>query len=188
MEGHLVKELESHTCPICYELMVPPQHGPVLLFPCGHSFCSEVRWRNATAARRGVSSVRASANSHAQRAPPQCLDHHMVTHGKGLCPFCRMPIKSRAANIALQQLIQGYAARKDKLRSRGDAPALASWDGPPSGVPVPVAGPGRGGGSENDDTDDYKRQLDMLLVRCRVLWNEAEDCAQEVPGWEGLAP
>lgn len=42
LEGHLVKELESHTCPICYELMVPPGHGPVLLFPCGHSFCSAV--------------------------------------------------------------------------------------------------------------------------------------------------
>ncbi len=41
MEARLAKEIESHTCPICYELMVPPAHSPTLLFPCGHTFCSE---------------------------------------------------------------------------------------------------------------------------------------------------
>ena len=39
MEARLAKEIESHTCPICYELMVPPAHSPTLLFPCGHTFC-----------------------------------------------------------------------------------------------------------------------------------------------------
>ena len=41
LEARLAKEIESHTCPICYELMVPPAHSPTLLFPCGHTFCSE---------------------------------------------------------------------------------------------------------------------------------------------------
>ena len=35
-----LQEIASHTCPICYELMVPPDHSPMLLFPCGHSFCA----------------------------------------------------------------------------------------------------------------------------------------------------
>ena len=35
IEGSLTQEIESHTCPICYELMVAPQHAPILLFPCG---------------------------------------------------------------------------------------------------------------------------------------------------------
>lgn len=39
--GYLASELESTTCPICYELMQAPQHTPTLLFPCGHTFCIE---------------------------------------------------------------------------------------------------------------------------------------------------
>ena len=41
LEARLAKEIESHTCPICYELMIPPAHSPTLLFPCGHTFCSQ---------------------------------------------------------------------------------------------------------------------------------------------------
>lgn len=36
MDTFLSKELETqNTCPICYELMVPPTRAPCLLFPCG---------------------------------------------------------------------------------------------------------------------------------------------------------
>jgi len=40
LEGFLATEIESHTCPICYELMRAPTHSPMILFPCGHSFCA----------------------------------------------------------------------------------------------------------------------------------------------------
>lgn len=40
IEGSLSQEIESHTCPICYELMVPPQNAPILLFPCGMHSCA----------------------------------------------------------------------------------------------------------------------------------------------------
>ena len=39
LEKNLSKEIETNTCPICYELMVPPRNSPILLFPCGHTFC-----------------------------------------------------------------------------------------------------------------------------------------------------
>ena len=29
----------SNTCPICFELFLPPRHQPYILFPCGHTFC-----------------------------------------------------------------------------------------------------------------------------------------------------
>lgn len=36
LDTFLVHELESqNTCPVCYELMVPPDHAPMMLFPCG---------------------------------------------------------------------------------------------------------------------------------------------------------
>eukprot|EP00959_Pyramimonas_sp_CCMP1952_P279804 5850069-Pyramimonas_sp.AAC.5 len=35
LEGFLAHEIESHTCPICYELMIAPTYAPMILFPCG---------------------------------------------------------------------------------------------------------------------------------------------------------
>lgn len=37
LEGFLADEISSHTCPICYELMLAPQRAPTLLFPCGEA-------------------------------------------------------------------------------------------------------------------------------------------------------
>jgi len=39
IEKAISKEIESNTCPVCLELMLPPEHSPMLLFPCGHTFC-----------------------------------------------------------------------------------------------------------------------------------------------------
>lgn len=100
LEGHLARELESHTCPICYELMVPPDHAPFLLFPCGHSFCSE------------------------------CLAEHVDNHGRNRCPYCREKIASRAPNLPLQQLIQSFVSRRSTLRaSNEDARAAGAASG-----------------------------------------------------------
>ena len=38
-ESELQSSILNNTCPICYELLVPPDHAPYILFPCGHSFC-----------------------------------------------------------------------------------------------------------------------------------------------------
>ena len=29
----------SNTCPICFDLFLPPHNQPYILFPCGHTFC-----------------------------------------------------------------------------------------------------------------------------------------------------
>jgi len=48
LEKKVCKEVEGNTCAICFELMVlfenilkkvPPNYSPILLFPCGHTFC-----------------------------------------------------------------------------------------------------------------------------------------------------
>ncbi|DBB16620.1 hypothetical protein WJX82_000692 [Trebouxia sp. C0006] len=85
IEGSLSQEIESHTCPICYELMVPPQNAPILLFPCGHTFCSV------------------------------CIQSHTQRHKKRLCPCCREVIQSQAPNVSLQQLIASFAAQSRQL-------------------------------------------------------------------------
>jgi hypothetical protein len=39
MDKYLESELHSHMCKICSSLMLSPNNTPMLLFPCGHTFC-----------------------------------------------------------------------------------------------------------------------------------------------------
>jgi hypothetical protein len=39
MDKYLESELHSHMCKICSRLMLSPNNTPMLLFPCGHTFC-----------------------------------------------------------------------------------------------------------------------------------------------------
>lgn len=40
MDTYLQDELSTHTCKICFELMESDKgKTPILLFPCGHTFC-----------------------------------------------------------------------------------------------------------------------------------------------------
>ena len=38
----IADQIESNTCPICFELMKSPDFSPILLSPCGHTFCAKV--------------------------------------------------------------------------------------------------------------------------------------------------
>ena len=48
VERHLMGEMASQTCPICMELMLSPK-TPMLLFPCGHTFCAACRTESVAA-------------------------------------------------------------------------------------------------------------------------------------------
>lgn len=76
--GSLIsKEIEQNTCGICYELMVPPTYSPILLFPCGHTFCKHCVY---------------TSNKHHP-------NHRQLTISK--CPMCRQAVESAALNISL---------------------------------------------------------------------------------------
>lgn len=83
IEKNIADELETNTCSICFELMLPKEHSPILLFPCGHTFCKK------------------------------CLDDNLKKTGRKICPWCRAKIKSTAMNLSLQNLIVAYAKQKD---------------------------------------------------------------------------
>ena len=64
VEACLSEEIEKHCCPICYELMVPPKHTPMLSFPCGHTFCKACLEKNM--AQKGACAYcRGKITSHA---------------------------------------------------------------------------------------------------------------------------
>lgn len=89
MEVYLAAELEQTTCPICYEVMQPPEHTPTLLFPCGHTFCKG------------------------------CLEGHVKANNRRTCPYCREKIQSQAPNMILQQLIDGFTTQKKAQAAAG---------------------------------------------------------------------
>ncbi|BBN15761.1 hypothetical protein MPTK1_7g00570 [Marchantia polymorpha subsp. ruderalis] len=80
----LAAEIESNTCPICFELMKSPDYPPIVLSPCGHSFCAK------------------------------CLSVHVGSQRKKLCPYCRQKIASTAVNLSLQRLIDSFVNLQDR--------------------------------------------------------------------------
>ena len=71
--------------------MAPPERTPMLLFPCGHSFCR------------------------------RCLETQRRKGGRNAacCPLCRVKAESIAENIPLRQLIERFVGERDAL-SRGE--------------------------------------------------------------------
>lgn len=97
MESFLESELSTHMCRICFEIMASPNKSPILLFPCGHTFCKE------------------------------CVEHHLdsTTTKKSLCPYCRSPVTSRAMNLSLKELIDTFVAQKRNISSSKSASTAA---------------------------------------------------------------
>ena len=97
MESFLEAELSTHTCKICFELMTSPVHTPILLFPCGHTFCQLCMDRHIGTA------INSSSNSN----------HKISSSGSNkTCPYCRMKIESRAVNQSLKELIDQFSRQK----------------------------------------------------------------------------
>ncbi|KRX03498.1 hypothetical protein PPERSA_02877 [Pseudocohnilembus persalinus] len=86
IEKKISQEVESNTCPICLELMIPPNNSPILLFPCGHTFC-----RNCIFERNGKKMKLSK------------------------CGICRQKVTSSAVNFSLQNLICTYTNNKHLL-------------------------------------------------------------------------
>lgn len=77
-------EIDANTCSICLELMLPPENSPVILFPCGHTFCKT------------------------------CVNLSEKKYSLKLCPCCKAKVASTAINYSLQSVIVAYAASKTR--------------------------------------------------------------------------
>jgi hypothetical protein len=100
LEGFLAQEIEQHCCPICLELMAPPSNAPVLLFPCGHTFCAS------------------------------CVKAQSRTAHHDKCACCRAKITSTAPNISLQNIIENFLKKRSEMtqqqRNQHHPPASSS--------------------------------------------------------------
>jgi hypothetical protein len=103
MESYLEAELSTHTCKICFELMTSPVHTPILLFPCGHTFCQQCMDTHIN----GSKAPGAGEIANVARSSSSC-------NGKS-CPYCRVKIESRAVNQSLKELIDQFSRQKSMV-------------------------------------------------------------------------
>ena len=137
--------------------MAPPERTPMLLFPCGHSFCR------------------------------RCLETQRRKGGRNAacCPLCRVKAESIAENIPLRQLIERFVGERDAL-SRGEVkrsddvlrPAAAPPDADAKreaaaaeGEPAPRA---RGGPRE---ARRYAAEFKSCAMRRQILQHELDELA-----------
>lgn len=83
-------EMESNVCPICLELMIPPKNKPILLFPCGHTFCNV------------------------------CLTQNEKWTRMKICSLCKKAYSHSAVNIALQNLICLFTDNRQLIGQEAD--------------------------------------------------------------------
>jgi hypothetical protein len=101
MDSYLEAELSTHTCKICFELMTSPVHTPILLFPCGHTFCLQ-----CTDSHMGITGSKGQ--------PHRAQGGASSSTGK-TCPYCRTKIESRAVNQSLKDLIDQFSKQKQMV-------------------------------------------------------------------------
>jgi hypothetical protein len=104
MDKYLESELHSHMCKTCSQLMLSPNHTPMLLVPCGHTFCK--RCCEGKASR--MLSVCPYCRSVCLRLLASCF---LLSSSSLL----RNEVQSCIVNQSLKDLIDQFASQREKV-------------------------------------------------------------------------
>lgn len=96
MDKYLESELHSHMCKICSCLMVSPSNTPMLLFPCGHTFC-----RVCCEKGKRISIC------------PYCRFQETFI----VLSLNRQEVQSMTVNQSLKDLIDQFASQRERVRN-----------------------------------------------------------------------
>eukprot|EP00756_Hemistasia_phaeocysticola_P025995 Hpha_TRINITY_DN16035_c5_g1::TRINITY_DN16035_c5_g1_i1::g.120423::m.120423 len=92
----LPKPAQDAKCPVCFDMMLPPDASPMLCVPCGHTFCDRCLAR---------------------------LQRH--GSGKRFqCPVCRAAVESVAPNHSLRSMLESMASTRGRTPGSQLAPSL----------------------------------------------------------------
>lgn len=85
-------ELHGHLCPSCRELMESPHHTPLLLIPCGHTFCKACWQQQHNEGRLSCSYCREHVRDTVVNQNLQTLiDHFLSQRNQVSLPFFVFP-------------------------------------------------------------------------------------------------
>lgn len=189
MDNYLQDELSTHTCKICFELM-DSQMGktPILLFPCGHTFCDICM--NAHAQTQSKRLAASSTAAFMRSSTSSSLSALTRT----TCPYCRTVVDSAAINQALKELIGQFAKQRKGVISKDFSQLQSSHrqakDVDTDGYDNRYDGysPSKNNSSskrQNNPPQDhrllakYSGQLRSCEMRCTILTNELDDARRD---------
>ena len=136
----------SNTCPICFELFLPPSNQPFILFPCGHTFC------------------KVCINSYAKlkKKCPFCR-----TPFQSMAPNISLQNLILSANEKKDEVIKRLQAKQEQML-RNNAFTSCAFGESTQKTQQQQA-------SSNFDTDKYINDFRLLDIRCGVLEEERCD-------------
>jgi hypothetical protein len=160
IESFLQNELQQHTCPVCFEPMLPPNKSPMLLFPCGHTFCAECIARQKQIATHKCPFCRAKIE---RIAINHSLKQLMETFLKK-----KESIESGQSSVASAFKSGANSVNSSNNNDNNKNSSNQNRDYNHSG-------------SENDNkAAEYMQKCRALKIRSKILKNELEDSKNNV--------
>ncbi|XP_019635972.1 PREDICTED: uncharacterized protein LOC109478706 isoform X2 [Branchiostoma belcheri] len=152
--------IDTHKCQVCSSLMVPPDHRPMLVIPCGHTFCTACVRHTDTCPGCGQEVSSLTCNIMLQQ---------IIVEYKNK----RKPKTREHSNIHITSANHTYAPQKySGGTSRFDSLGEENRTAPrrDSGS----HGDGKHKGYHGNRGEDYVEKYHTLTVRCEVLETEAD--------------
>ncbi|XP_066302103.1 uncharacterized protein [Branchiostoma lanceolatum] len=170
--GHVSQEsnIDTHKCQVCSSLMVPPDHRPMLVIPCGHTFCTACVRHTDTCPGCGeeVSSLTCNIMlqqiivEYKNKRKPKTKEHSNI-------------YISSANHTYAPQKYSGGTSRFDSLSERNKT-APSSVKRRDSGS----HGDRKHKGYHGNRGEDYVEKYHTLTMRCEVLETEADGIKEKM--------
>lgn len=153
IESFLQNELQQHTCPVCFEPMLPPQRSPLLLFPCGHTFCEQCIGHQKKVGKHQCPFCRSNIESVA------------VNHS--LRQLMETFLNKKEAVESGKETLRAFDHSRHPPGYGGASATAGNRRGVESGAP------------DGDRGAEYLQKCRALKLRGRILKNELEDTRNE---------
>ncbi len=114
-------EINTTNCKICYENYNDNDRTPILLFPCGHTFCKScitIHTKN-TSSTHTDTTVHSSiySNRHISASDNRGRNRSSSSSSFASCPMCRANIERSAINLSLKEIIEGVKQKRVEINS-----------------------------------------------------------------------
>ncbi|XP_078655621.1 uncharacterized protein LOC144902216 [Branchiostoma floridae x Branchiostoma belcheri] len=168
VSGHISQEtsIDTHKCQVCSSLMVPPNHRPMLVIPCGHTFCTACVRHTDTCPGCGQEVSSLTCNIMLQ----QIIVEYKNKRKTKTKEHSNIHITSANHTYAPQK----YSGGTSRFHSLGEENKTAPRRDPG------CHGDGKHKGYHGNRGEDYVEKYHTLTVRCEVLETEADGIKEKM--------
>ncbi|XP_078573410.1 uncharacterized protein LOC144860157 [Branchiostoma floridae x Branchiostoma japonicum] len=157
--------IDTHKCQVCSSLMVPPDHRPMLVIPCGHTFCSACVRHTDSCPGCGQEVSSLTCNIMLQ----QIIMEYKSKRRSNTRDHSNLHISSANHTYAPQKYSGGTSRFESLGEDRKTVTSSVKRRDPGS------HGNGKHKGCHGNRGEDYVEKYHTLAVRCEVLETEADE-------------